>query len=393
MSKQALPLLGGISAEQFLAEYWQQKPLLIRGALPDFQSPVTPEDLAGLSLEEDVESRIIIEQRIKDHWILERGPFNESTFEQLSDLNWTLLIQQLDAWVPEVHELKRQFRFIPDWRVDDVMASFAPKGGSVGPHFDFYDVFLVQAYGERRWKLGQWCDQNTNTRNDTSLSILNSFETSDEWVLQPGDILYVPPKLAHFGVAENDCITLSVGFRAPRKLELLSSFTDFLCEHQSASNNAFFGDPARKPVTHAASIDKNDRHALKKLMLSALDDSETFDQWLGSYLSEPKNTATLLPLEEELDLQEVQQYLKEASVIYKNEGSRFLFIEAEDTVLFFADGHHWALDSADFTFVQYLCKEDEYDAQTLLTFCNKVESEVLIAKLLENGSIQVEYNE
>ena len=393
MSKQALPLLGGISAEQFLAEYWQQKPLLIRGALPDFQSPVTPEDLAGLSLEEDIESRIIIEQRGQDHWILERGPFNESTFEQLSDLNWTLLIQQLDAWLPEVHELKRQFRFIPDWRVDDVMASFAPKGGSVGPHFDFYDVFLVQAYGERRWKLGQWCDQNTDTRNDTSLSILNSFETSDEWVLQPGDILYVPPKLAHFGVAENDCITLSVGFRAPRKLELLSSFTDFLCEHQSTGNNAFFGDPERKPVTDAASIEKTDRHALKELMLSALEDSGTFDRWLGSYLSEPKNTATLLPLEEEVDQQEVQQHLREASVIYKNEGSRFLFIEDEDTVLFFADGHHWALNSSDFTFVQYLCKEDEYDAQTLLTFCNKVESEVLIAKLLENGSIQVEYNE
>ncbi len=393
MSIQALPLLGGLTAEQFLSEYWQKKPLLIRGALPGFQSPVTPEDLAGLSLEEDVESRIIIEQRDNNHWILERGPFNEHTFEELSDLNWTLLIQQLDAWAPEAHELKRQFRFIPDWRVDDIMASFAPKGGSVGPHFDFYDVFLVQAYGERRWKLGQWCDQNTETRSDTSLSILNNFETTEEWVLHPGDILYVPPKLAHFGVAENDCITLSVGFRAPRKLELLSSFTDYLCEHQGTSNNAFFGDPGRKPVTQAAAIDKNDRSALKELMLSALEDSAIFDQWLGIYLSEPKNAATLFPLEEDLDWQQVLQHLEQANSIYKNEGSRFLYINEDSSLIFFADGHHWELDTSDFTFIQYLCKEDEFDAQTLLTFCNKVETKELIAMLLENGSIQIEYAE
>ena len=367
--------------------------MLIRNAIPHFQSPVSPDDLAGLSLEEDVESRIIIEERDNQHWILERGPFNENSFELLEGRNWTLLIQQLDAWSPEIQALKRLFRFIPDWRVDDVMASFAPKGGSVGPHFDFYDVFLIQAYGARNWKLGQWCDDNTPTRDDTELSILTRFEQEHEWTLQPGDMLYVPPKLAHFGVAENDCITLSVGFRAPKKLELLSSFTDYLCEHDSAAKNAFFGDKARALAEQPCAIGVQDRHALKQLLLSSLEDNARFDAWLGEYLSEPKNHATIAPCDEEIDSDQVPHLLESTVAIYKNEGSRFLYIENTETVKFFADGHSTELNAENFTFVQYLCKEDEYDAQTLLTFCNKVESEVLIAKLLENGSIQVEYNE
>ena len=393
MANQALELLGGLSAEQFLAEYWQQKPLLIRNAIPNFESPVSPEDLAGLSLEDDVESRIIIEERDRKNWILERGPFQEDTFAQLDNLNWTLLVQQLDAWAPEIQELKRKFRFIPDWRVDDVMASYAPKGGSVGPHFDFYDVFLVQAYGERKWKLGQWCDSTTTTRNDTQLSILRNFETTEEWILQPGDILYVPPKLAHFGVAENDCITLSVGFRAPRKLELLSSFTDYLCEHVDSADNHFFSDANRGIATNPASIEKHDRDALKQLMLSALQSDETFDNWLGTHLSEPKNAATLIPEEENIDLQQISDRISEADGLYKNEGSRFLYSEQERALLFFVDGYSFKLDPAHFTFVQYLCTEDEYDAQTLLTFCNKVETKELVAMLLKNGSIQLQQAE
>ena len=390
MANQALTLLGGLSAEQFLAEYWQQKPLLIRGAFPHFESPVTPDELAGLSLEDDVESRIIIEQREEKNWILEQGPFNEESFAQLEGLNWTLLVQQLDAWAPEMQELKRQFRFIPDWRVDDVMASYAPKGGSVGPHFDFYDVFLVQAYGERKWKLGQWCDNTTPTRDDTQLSILKHFEDSEEWILQPGDILYVPPKLAHFGVAENDCITLSVGFRAPRKLELLSNFTDYLCEHECAAENSFFSDAKRKPANNPASIEKQDRNALKKLLLGAIENDQAFDNWLGAYLSEPKNASILIPDEEDIGAHQIVERIRQADTIYKNEGSRFLYIEQEDTVLFFTDGFSTELDSLHLTFVQYLCSEDEYDAQTLLTSCNKVETKELVAMLLKKGSIQIE---
>ncbi|KZZ13130.1 hypothetical protein A3750_04310 [Oleiphilus sp. HI0079] len=390
MANQALTLLGGLSAEQFLADYWQQKPLLIRGALPHFESPVTPDDLAGLSLEDDVESRIIIEQREDKHWILEQGPFNEETFAQLDSANWTLLVQQLDAWVPQVQTLKRQFNFIPDWRVDDVMASYAPKGGSVGPHFDFYDVFLVQAYGSRKWKLGQWCDQNTATRNDTQLSILKDFKTNDEWVLHPGDILYVPPRLAHFGVAENDCITLSVGFRAPRKLELLSSFTHYICEQESAAENSFFSDPKRKRANNPAALEKQDREALKKLLLSAIESDQAFDRWLGEYLSEPKNSAILIPDEGLIDAHQIAEQIYQAEMIYKNEGSRFLYIEQNNAVILFTDGCSTELDLEHLTFVQYLCSEDEYDAQTLLTFCNKVETKELVAMLLKNGSIQVE---
>ncbi|MCH2157167.1 MAG: cupin domain-containing protein [Oleiphilaceae bacterium] len=383
-----LDVLGGISAEHFLREYWQKKPLLIRQALPEFESPITPDEMAGLSLEEDIESRIIIEQEGTQHWKLETGPFSEERFSELEGLNWTLLIQQLDAWLPEANALKKLFNFIPDWRVDDIMASYAPKGGSVGPHCDFYDVFLVQAYGERHWRLGQWCDATTPTRSDTNLSILEEFETSDDWVLKPGDILYVPPKLAHYGIAENDCITLSVGFRAPKALEALSSFTDYLCE--KAKVNPFFSDPNRAHQYESALISDNDKAALQQLLLDSISDKEMFNEWLGSFLSEPKNNQILIPDDDISDAQDALDALSQLDVVYKNEGSRFFYTTLDKDVYLSVDGESFKLNNAHLTFVQHLCVEDEFDAQSLLTYCNMLETQEVIAILLNKGSLQLE---
>ena len=188
-----LDVLGGISAEHFLKEYWQKKPLLIRQAFPGFLCPVSPDELAGLALEESVESRLIQEQQGEAHWVLENGPFEESRFGQLPATHWTLLIQQLDAWHEEINALKQHFSFIPNWRIDDIMASYAPQGGSVGPHYDQYDVFLLQAHGHRHWQIGQMCDEHSPQLEGTPLRILKAFEAQADWVLAPGDMLYLPP--------------------------------------------------------------------------------------------------------------------------------------------------------------------------------------------------------
>jgi len=385
-----LQLLGGLSAEQFLNEYWQKKPLLVRQAFTDFEPPISPDELAGLSLEEEVESRIIMEQHQGAPWVLERGPFEPERFSQLDQQNWTLLIQQLDAWSPEVHSIKQAFNFIPDWRTDDIMASYAPAGGSVGPHFDHYDVFLIQAHGERHWKLGQWCDELSKTRDDTPLCILDSFETSEDWVLQPGDLLYVPPKLAHFGVAVNDCITLSVGFRAPRSIELLSSLTDFASDSIDTCDNAFFVDPDRQLQTYSAEIQQDDIARIQRQVQSLISDPALFSNWIGSFLSEPKNPDILIASETCIQPDDLENILSNAESIYKNEGSRFLFLSQSDSVKLFVDGENFSLSEKHLTFVQSLCSKDVFNAHSLLTYCNTLETRQVIAILLENGSLQLD---
>lgn len=201
-----LQLLGGLTAAEFLRDYWQRKPLLVRQAIPDFESPLSADELAGLSLEESVESRIVLEHG-KTPWEMRRGPFQEEDYQHLPEQDWTLLVQAVDQFVPEVAQLLEQFRFLPSWRIDDVMISYAAPGGGVGPHFDNYDVFLLQGHGRRRWKVGQMCSSDSPLREHADLRILADFEQSDEWVLEPGDMLYLPPRLAHYGIAEDECMT------------------------------------------------------------------------------------------------------------------------------------------------------------------------------------------
>ena len=199
---QPLQLLGGLTAREFLRDYWQRKPLLIRQAIPDFQNPLEPDELAGLSLEEEIESRLIIGQ--DRTWELRRGPLPEDTFAGLPERDWTLLVQSVDQFVPEVDEVLEPFRFLPSWRVDDVMISYAAPGGGVGPHYDHYDVFLLQGHGRRRWRIGQPCTADSPLIDGLELKILADFQQTDEWVLEPGDMLYLPPGIAHYGIAEDE---------------------------------------------------------------------------------------------------------------------------------------------------------------------------------------------
>jgi len=206
----------------FLAHHWQRTPLLIKQALPGFKSPLAPDELAGLSMEAEVQSRII---SVRDQqWRLETGPFTAQDFQRNDE--WTLLVQQVDQLLPKVEALKRCARFLPTWRFDDIMVSYAVDGGGVGPHFDRYDVFLLQGLGTRRWYLGDFCDDKTPRLEHESLHLLQSFSAQQEYLLEPGDVLYVPPGLAHWGVAEGECMTYSLGFRAPRIHDLLARMTD-----------------------------------------------------------------------------------------------------------------------------------------------------------------------
>ncbi|GGC90460.1 cupin domain-containing protein [Undibacterium terreum] len=277
---QALPLLGGITQEQFLSEYWHKKPLLIRQAIPGFTPPVGKNELFELAAREDAESRLI--SFFKKHWEMKSGPFEQLPIKEKKD--WTLLVQGVNLQNPEADALLRQFRFIPDTRLDDLMISYAADGGGVGPHFDSYDVFLLQAHGQRRWKIS--AQKDLSLVEGMPLKILRNFKAEQEFVLEPGDMLYLPPHYAHDGLAIGECMTYSIGFRAPSYQELGESFLHFMSD--SIDLPGRYADPGLKPATHPAEISTAmvDDVSAQLAKIKFTDDDITI--FLGEYLSEPK---------------------------------------------------------------------------------------------------------
>ncbi len=232
---------GKISQQQFLKEYWQKKPLLIKQALPNFISPMPADELAGLSFEEVFESRLITGSIKLQNWSLRNGPFSEQDFAELAEQDWTLLVQGVDRYIEEIHDLIQHFDFIPRWRFDDVMISYAAKGGSVGPHFDYYDVFLLQGSGKRRWHLSSKNCEMDNYLDNVPLRIMDKFNAEQIFDVEPGDVLYVPPKVAHHGVSLDDnCTTLSFGYRS-YSAEEMHDFLEKPCPKEL--ENAYYQDP------------------------------------------------------------------------------------------------------------------------------------------------------
>lgn len=224
-------LLGALTPQQFIDTIWQQQPLLVRNALPAAIDIVDGNDLAGIACESNSDARLVISTPQQDHWQCESAPFKSKRFKSLPASHWTLLVQSVDHWIPEVQALLRHFTFLPRWRLDDIMISYAVDGGGVGPHFDYYDVFLIQASGQRRWQTGQHCDENSPLRADEPLRLLQDFHSDSDHILAPGDLLYVPAGVAHCGTAVgDDCITISIGFRAAAQRELLQTALENIAE-------------------------------------------------------------------------------------------------------------------------------------------------------------------
>lgn len=285
-----IQLLGDTSPKEFLHRYWQREPLLVRGALPNYVSPFSPDELAGLATDADVESRLVIETpspgaAADSEWKLRHGPFADADFAQLPATNWSLLVQAVDLWVPAAQELLGHFDFLPRWRIDDIMASFAPTGGSVGPHFDQYDVFLVQVEGERLWRIGEFCDETTGLIAGSELGIVANFKPTAEWLLQPGDMLYLPPKLSHWGIAQGNCMTFSVGFRSPSLADMLG---DLATELGALDTTAHYADPPLTEAMAGETLDEAFVQQAKAQLLGLLDSDALIADWLARYMTRPK---------------------------------------------------------------------------------------------------------
>jgi 50S ribosomal protein L16 3-hydroxylase len=378
--------LTNFDVERFLRDSWQKKPLLIRNAWDSWSNPLEPDELAGLACEAGVESRLVTQS--SDRWQLEHGPLPESRFGKIGKKPWTLLVQAVDHHVPAVAALLAPFRFIPNWRVDDVMVSYAVDGGGVGAHFDHYDVFLVQGLGQRRWQVGAHCDHATPLLPHDDLRLLANFEPTDEWILDPGDMLYVPPGVAHNGIAVgDDCMTYSIGFRAPSRGELIAGWAEHLVE--GFEDDDRYADPGLATQDNPGEISTQALARLQAMIAERALDPTAFAQWFGEFTTTPKSQEMDWRPEEPLALDAVRFLAASGVPLLRNPASRFSFIRGSaGTLSLFVDGRSHRCTGPAAGFAEQLCARDQVRIDDSLRGSD--ETLALILDLLNQGSVAFE---
>ena len=336
----------GMPPDAFLRDYWQKHPLLVRDAFPGFRSPIAPEDLAGLACEDGTLSRLVAHDPATDAWMVRHGPFPEELFPTLPAHDWTLLVQDVDKWDADVAAVLDAFAFLPRWRIDDVMVSFAAPGGSVGAHVDQYDVFLLQAAGHRRWRIDSRPGASLEARDDVELRLLRTFEPDHDWVLGPGDMLYLPPGVPHHGVAEDACLTFSVGMRAPSAAELLGDFVDTLA---AGSDEALrYRDPDLVPPDDPNEIDAAAMaRVVEALNLLRMNDPERLGDWFGRFISAYRSAGAVAPAPSLPSRIEFEWDLAQGATLRRHPFSRMAWRRAGRRATLFAGGEAWPLPVRD----------------------------------------------
>ncbi|HEY0662648.1 MAG TPA: cupin domain-containing protein [Lysobacter sp.] len=330
----------------FLRDYWQKRPLLIRNAFPGFVSPIQPEDLAGLACEEAALSRIVAHERAHDRWLLRHGPFAEEMFPAMPDHDWTLLVQDVDKWDADVASVLAAFDFLPRWRIDDIMVSFAAPGGSVGAHVDQYDVFLLQAQGHRRWQIDASANPSMEFRNDVELKLLREFNPTHDWMLGPGDMLYLPPGVPHHGVAEDACLTFSVGMRAPSAAELLGDFVDTLAA--DADEALRYRDPDLAPPGDASEIDDAAMtRVVEALNVLRMNDPDRLGDWFGRFITLYRNAGEVAPGDDPRSRIEIEWDLQHGATLARHPFSRMAWRKAGRGARLYVNGQEHALPARD----------------------------------------------
>ncbi|CAM3097093.1 cupin [Legionella steigerwaltii] len=377
-----------ISLETFLREYWQKKPLVIRNALPNFAAPLSPDELAGLALEDDVESRLVFETpHEKPYWHLKRGPFCENDFSSLPSTHWTLLVQGVDRLIPEIYSLLDHFDFIPQWRIDDIMISYAVLHGSVGPHYDNYDVFLYQAQGRREWSLTTKGCTNENYINDLELRIMNQFDVEERLILEEGDMLYLPPHVGHYGISlSEECMTYSFGYRSYQGQELLDSLSDYLAE--KGTFKTLYQDPDWTQLHNTSEITRPAWQSAQKLLQQLINDDKTIKSWFGCFATRLDQHAELqlpLPLEETetSDLSHFIQEIKAGADLTRDASCRFAYQipDEQSEYQFYINGCEWDIAGVSHDLISYIANNRYLSHQTFTAYINTTQNQIFIYNL------------
>jgi 50S ribosomal protein L16 3-hydroxylase len=388
-AKLSWPLLGKISQKEFLTRYWQKKPLLMKGAIQPFPEIISPEELAGMTLDKQVESRLIIQGPGKNNWQLKRGPFKTSTFQKLPKKKWTVLVNGVDRFVPSVHAFLDEFSFIPFWRMDDIMISYAVDQGNVGAHVDNFDVFLVQAAGKREWMIEDKPVMQDDFIPDLPVRLLRKFKPTHRWVLEPGDILYLPPRFPHHGVAQGDrCMTISVGCRAPSTNEIINGVvTNALIQ---SDESVRYTDPDLKPQA-PGEISADAIAKIKKTIEKALLSDEFLSEWLGRHVTDPYSDVDLKGYAEKVTPAKVASTVKKSVALVRTEGSRLAYVKGrKGEIAFYVNGDRENLSGKAAVLAQELANRMVVPSEVVMPFLGDKKCLGLLASLLSTGALVVE---
>lgn len=376
-------ILGHLSPGEFLDKYWQKKPLLIRQALPHFGSPLDADEIAGLACENGIESRLI--HKKTSGWSLQTGPFDPDELGRLPGRDWTLLVQDVEKHLPDLADYLDLFSFIPHWRIDDLMISVAANGGGVGPHADAYDVFLLQANGRRRWSIAEKFDPAF--RENMDVRVLKRFDAEQDWILEPGDMLYLPPNVAHDGVAlEDGCMTWSIGFRAPALKDMFSDFTEWL--YQRLPEDVMYADSDLQPAeSGAGQIAGAGFIRARKLLrdVMQLPDAE-LDQWFGRFITEPKPWLRCEPTAHPLDAERLRVHLRQGDCLQRDSRARLAWSTINGSSCLFIDGEAWLFSEQLAPLLELLCTRRRLSQLDLAEYLDAAGIELLL-QLHQHGAL------
>jgi len=370
----------GLTPQQFLAGYWQKKPLLIAQAFPGFEPELDAGDIAGLACEELAESRLVTGSYPEHDWIIRYGPFAEEDFAALPETDWTLLVQDVEKHYPPLSSLIRAFDFIPRWRIDDLMVSVAGPGGSVGPHVDQYDVFLIQAEGRRTWQIAEAYD--AELAPDCELNVLRAFNPEQEWTLEPGDMLYLPPGVAHHGIAQERSMTWSVGMRAPSAADLFQAYGEWAGEQPGDGGR--YADPDLAIATRSGEIGAGAVARFKDFFQSSATGSSNFNSFLGSFLSSYRLAHEPAPPDTSYDPPALADTIRQKGILRHNPWTRLLWLETETGANLYAAG---SVFSCPASVAETICNPERL--ARLKPGLDKTELN-LLCELLNRGHLYVE---
>ena len=350
-------ILGKISNDVFLKKYWQKKPLLIRDAIKNFKSPITKKDLFRIAQNENAISRLIEFKR--GIWQVKYGPFKKLDLPKKINTPWTILVQNMNHHLPFAESFLNLFKFIPYARLDDLMVSFATKKGSVGPHFDSYDVFLFQAKGEREWKISE--QKKFSLDKKSAIKIITNFKVKNTWVLKPGDLLYLPPNVGHWGVSQSDdCLTYSIGFRAPGTFEIQSKFLDFIQDNLITNKNDLYRDPNLNLQKNPAEINSNMIKKIQRIVNQLCWNTNSINNFIGQLLTEPIEGAVF----ETSKSMTAEVFIKDLikKPLKLNPKTRMLFIKNN----FFINGELIEADKKSIMYLKQLANDREISIKSTL---------------------------
>lgn len=367
-----------MTKDEFLAKYWQKKPVVIRQGFKDFQDPIAPDELAGIAMEEAVQSRLVYKQG--NEWQAEFGPFE--SYEHLGDKNWSLVIQALDNFSEESAEIIEAFRFLPHWRLDDLMTSFAMPGGSVGPHVDNYDTFICQGSGTRHWRVGDKGSHKEVVAHEALLHV-EAFEAIIDVELHTGDILYIPPGFPHEGISLDISMSFSVGFRATQAINLLSGYADHLIDNELGGD--LLEDPQRVSTTQSGEVSNHDYASIKQQLQNLLDDENTFKSFTGKFLTAPKHELDLMPSDEPFAAEEVSELLGIHGIKRLGGLRAFYFEDTIEQGFFYINGEEYQVDIEIINIVKLLCNNVVVMPTELAPWCENDAFITLMIDMLNQG--------